>query len=108
MAKRISTSRNTKAKPDAARRRTSAKATEAVLATVAADTDPAKRKPPRRGKAADDDAGRPGNRLARTSPSMADAPLPQRLRARIRMYRHGLGDCFLVFLPKAAAGSSKS
>ena len=39
------------------------------------------------------------------TPSLAKAPLvaegsPEKFRARVRMYRHGLGDCFLVTFPR--------
>jgi hypothetical protein len=80
MAKRISAPRSPQDKPKAARRRKTAASSDA-------------------------DAG--GSPAASPSPATAaTAPTPG-LRARIRMYRHGLGDCFLVFLPKAGGGFFK-
>jgi hypothetical protein len=104
MATRISTPRNPPDKPKAARRRKPAKATDAEAATVAAGTPPASPKSPRRATTADAEAG--GAPLAAPSPAAAASP-PRGLRARIRMYRHGLGDCFLIFLPKAGGGFFK-
>lgn len=104
MAKRISTRRNPQDEPKAARRSKSAKSTEADTVTLAANPTAAKPKSPRRGRGAQGDAGEP---LAGPSPAMAAPPSPPGVRARIRMYRHGLGDCFLVFLPKARGGYFK-
>jgi hypothetical protein len=103
MAKRISPPRNPQDKPKAAPRRKTVKATEADAAPAA--TEPDNQKSPRRGKAENADAG--GAPLAGPSPAMAAASAPPGPRARIRMYRHGLGDCFLVFLPKAGGGYFK-
>ena len=105
MAKRISTPRHPQDKPKAARRRKTAKATEADAATAAVEMTPARAKLPRRKKAAHADPG--GETLAAPSPAMGAAPSSPGIRARIRLYRHGLGDCILVFLPKAGGGFFK-
>ena len=105
MAKRASASRNPPDKSKATRRKTAraaAAAPPAELAASADDTAPARRTPRRR-KPAGVEAAPIAAAPAPTKTSAdktAEAP-PSGLRARIRLYRHGLGDCILVFLPKA-------
>ncbi len=50
-------------------------------------------------------AAKKAPRATPTKAAMASAPLaapgsPSKYRARVRMYRHGLGDCFLVTFPR--------
>jgi hypothetical protein len=112
MAKRASTSRNESDKAKAKRRRKAAKAAEAAApadTTSSEATAPAPPKAPRRRPAASPAAApvAPAPAPAPTSASKARRAAPSRPRARIRLYRHGLGDCILVFLPKADGGFFK-
>ena len=50
-------------------------------------------------------SSQPRSRTRGTKPDAAKGVVPGSFRAKVRMYRHGLGDCFLVTLPRANGSS---
>jgi hypothetical protein len=68
--------------------------------TTKAQKAPAKKKPATKKKVAGKKKG-----ASKKAPPLVMAPIvaddsPNKFRARVRMYRHGLGDCFLVTFPR--------